>query len=390
MNPVWDADEAVELLREWIRVDTCNPPGNEDRLAQRIAQFLEQWDIPARVEPLGGGRSNVSAVLPGAGGGRKLMFCGHLDTVAAWPPAAGVYPPHGAVMEAGRIYGRGAADMKSGLAAMLLAFVSLKRDGVRLDGDLVFLATAGEEVDSCGAQAWMARQGMRDISAVVIGEPTGCRVAAGHKGALWLRLAVRGRSAHASMPENGRNAVEALMDAAAWLRRGERQWRAADALLGITSMAFTRIAGGVQTNVVPDRCEMDIDIRFVPPWDGESLYGHLSARLAEWNLRREEIRAELSPLLIRNPVLTPEGDPLIRQALELCPDSDGAAGAVSYYTDGSVLQSGGMPPVLLYGPGEPGQAHRPDEWVYVEAYRKAIVFYRELAVRYLGHSGGAS
>jgi len=386
MTPVWDPDEAVELLREWIRIDTCNPPGSEHRLAFAIGQFLGKWGIPAHIEPLDGNRSNVTAVLPGKGG-RKLMFCGHLDTVAAWSASSGAYPPHDAVMEAGRIYGRGAADMKSGLAAMLLAFVSLKRDGIALDGDLLFLAAAGEEIDSCGAQAYVRKAGTKDLSAIVIGEPTGGQVAAGHKGALWLRLEASGRSAHASMPENGRNAVEALMGAAAWLRHREPEWRTSDPLLGTTSMAFTRIAGGVQTNIVPDRCELEIDIRFVPPWDGYSLHRHLSAQLAEWKMGREDIRVELKPLLIRNPVLTPESDPIIRHALGLCPGPDGAAGAVTYYTDGSVLQSDGKPPVLLYGPGEPGQAHRPDEWVDVKAYLTAIAFYRELAMRYLGTNG---
>ncbi|WP_276352126.1 M20 family metallopeptidase [Cohnella caldifontis] len=386
MRYVWEPDEAVALLRDWIRTDTCNPPGNEHRLSPALRAFMGKWGIPARIRDLGGNRSNVEARLPGIGGGRKLMFCGHLDTVAPWKETAGKYPPHGAAVEGGRIYGRGASDMKSGLAAMLLAMASLKRDGIRLGGELSFLATAGEEADSCGARAYTEEAGDLELDALVIGEPTGGNIAAGHKGALWLRIAAIGRSAHASMPEIGRNAVEAMMEATAFLRRLEPEWRVNDPLLGGSSMAFTRIGGGVQTNVIPDRCELEVDIRVVPPLNAQSLFAQLSAKLEKWSRGMDGIRFVMKPLLVRNPVRTPTDDPIFRHALDIQGGEAAEIGAVPYYTDASVMQKNGRPPVLIYGPGEPGQAHQPDEWVGIEAYLQAIGFYRELAIRYLGVS----
>ncbi|MBY0008943.1 M20 family metallopeptidase [Paenibacillus typhae] len=418
MIDVRSREFAVPFLQSLIQVDTCNPPGNEHRLALLLQEYLRREGLESRVITVEQGRSNLEAVIAGSRG-RKLMFCGHLDTVSPWTAEAGKYPPHGAVIEGGRMYGRGTSDMKGGLAAMLLAAVSLHQEGIRLGGDLIVLATAGEEVDSCGARQYAEHHSLGELDGLVIAEPTGSRVAVGHKGALWLRITLHGRSAHGSMPHLGLNAVEGMMEVIALFKRHALEWQAHDPVLGSSSLSVNAISGGVQTNVIADRCSIDVDIRTVPPLQHSGLLAEITAKLDGMQQLNAGFRYEVEELLDRSVVYTDPGEELIRTALVLAgsageeteqsqengsagisvaadqaagtvgtPTGGGAVSAavqgVSYYTDASVLHNHGKLPVLIYGPGDPKLAHQPDEWIDIEAYLDSISFYRELAVRFLG------
>lgn len=383
MRDVRSREYAVPFLQRLIAVDTCNPPGNEHRLSVVLEHFLNEAGIPCEIVPLDSKRSNVTAKLKGSGS-RRLMFCGHMDTVSPWSASAGHYAPHGADISGNRIYGRGASDMKSGLAAMLLAMASLRQDGIRLDGDLLFLATAGEEVDSCGARMYLDRHSITDLDGMVIGEPTTGKVALGHKGALWLRITLYGKSAHGSMPEFGLNAVEGMLELIALLRSHALEWKSDHPVLGTGSLSVNMIAGGVQTNVIPDRCAVDVDIRTVPPQNHATLLEEIEHRLLELKKLNPQYRYEVEPLLDRSPVHTDPNDELIAAALEITGHLDGELKGVPYYTDGSVLHHEGKPPILIYGPGDEKLAHQPDEWVDIDAYMTSIAFYRELAIRFLG------
>lgn len=396
MKDVGSREFAVPFLQRLIEVDTCNPPGNEHRLSVLLQDFLRELGVESSITGIEQGRSNLEAVFQGKGkgnGSKKLMFCGHLDTVSPWAAAAGSYPPHGAVIVGGRMYGRGTSDMKSGLAAMLLAAASLHQEGIRLGGDLVFLATAAEEVDSCGARMYADCNSLLELDGLVIGEPTGSRVAVGHKGALWLRITLFGRSAHGSMPQLGLNAVEGMMEVIALLRSHALEWQTHDPVLGTSSLSVNKIEGGVQTNVIPDRCTIEVDIRTVPPLRHASLLGEIEARLQHIQHLHPGYRYEVEQMLDRSVVYTDPSRELIATALEVAASLGGtersdeeshAVQGVPYYTDGSVLHDNGRLPVLIYGPGDPALAHQPDEWVDIEAYLASISFYRELAIRFLG------
>jgi succinyl-diaminopimelate desuccinylase len=399
MKSVRSREFAVPFLQSLIQTDTCNPPGNEHKLSVLLRNVLQGLGIASSITSVEQGRSNLEAVIAGSGT-RKLMFCGHLDTVSPWTTAAGRYPPHGAVIEGSRMYGRGTSDMKSGLAAMLLAAASLHQDGIRLAGDLIFLATAGEEVDSCGARLYAEQNSLLGLDGIVIGEPTCSRVAVGHKGALWLRISLFGRSAHGSMPQLGLNAVEGMMEVIALLHRHALEWQAQDDVLGSSSLSVNKITGGVQTNVVPDHCAIDVDIRTVPPLQHGSLLEEIEAKLLEIQRLHPDYRYQVEQLLDRSVVYTDPGQRLIATALEIAERQElsGRGGIVSgetpndlhpvqgvpYYTDGSVLHDNGRLPVLIYGPGDHRLAHQPDEWVDIDAYLESIDFYRELAIRFLG------
>ena len=154
------------------------------------------------------GRANVVARWRGSGGEPALLFNGHLDTVPVereqWR-----HDPHAAVVEGDVLHGRGTVDMKGGVAALAMACATLARAGVRLQRDLIFAGTAGEEVDCCGSQR-LAAGDLGPVGALVVGEPTRLQVVTAHKGALWLEIATSGRAAHGSMPEQGRNAIAGM------------------------------------------------------------------------------------------------------------------------------------------------------------------------------------
>ncbi|MNO57961.1 putative succinyl-diaminopimelate desuccinylase [compost metagenome] len=381
-------NDAVQLLQEMIRTNTCNPPGQEHQLSLLIKSRLDQLGIDSRIDVLDeeGSRSNLEAVIKGESGDskRKLILCGHLDTVAPWSESSGKYSPHEGTIENNRLYGRGASDMKSGLAAMLLAFESIHRESTRLNGDLILLATAGEEVDSCGAADYVGRVGLQDVDGVIIAEPTSSKVVIGHKGALWLRIVVMGKNSHGSMPELGVNAIENMMEIVACLKAMEKKWKATDPILGSNSLAITRIHGGVQTNITPDLCEIEVDIRTVPPIRHSELLQKIEFELEVLRERVPNLTYTVTPILDRQAIRTHESHDLIAAALDLVDFESRSVQGVSYYTDGSVLSKNSDLPILIYGPGDPKLAHQPDEWVDIDEYVRSIDFYRDLIIRFLG------
>jgi succinyl-diaminopimelate desuccinylase len=373
---------AIPFLQELLRIDSTNPPGNEQRIAQVLANRWERIGLPGKITRLEENRSNFEVRLKGKGE-KTLFFCGHMDTVSPGAKPWDYSPFSGEWVE-NRLYGRGASDMKSGLAAMMLAMEELYLSGATLHGDLVFLATAGEEVDSCGARHFFENIGMTNVDAIVIGEPTNEKVVIGHKGALWLEIVTYGKTAHGSMPEQGINAIDHMSNVIELIQRYKLAWRVEKPPLGRGSMAITQIGGGIQTNVIPDQCYIRVDIRSVPPNSHEQLLLELQQQLSELQKNVPGLQVECRKLLDRSAVLTDVDSPIIQDALKIKGLTNQDCFGVSYYTDASVLNSSSSIPTLIYGPGDEKLAHQPNEWVDVGAYLRSIAFYRELAVRFLG------
>src|SRR5699024_10719563 len=343
-------DDAVRFLQEMIQIDSSNPPGNEHEIAKALAKRCESTGIPYHITPFESNRSNLEIHLKGKGQG-KLLFCGHMDTVLPgqqpWRS-----PPFSAQIEGEKLYGRGTSDMKSGLCAMYLAVESLFLEQKELEKDIVFLATAGEEVDSCGAREYLKDQNLEDVEAMVIGEPTKEKVVIGHKGAFWLNITLCGKTAHGSMPEEGINAVEWSQKVMEMIESLKSDWNISAASLGTSSMAVTKIDGGVQTNVIPDRCSLGIDIRSVPPQSHEQLLAKINEKLTTLLSGDGAPAFFVETELDRPSIRTDKANPIISTALEIKElDRDDVHG-VSYYTDGAVLNPESKIPTLIYGPGD--------------------------------------
>lgn len=372
----------IEFLQSLIRIDSTNPPGNEHRVVEQFIRRSEAANLHYEVTELEDDRSNFSVTLKGSDEDKgKLLLSGHTDTVkigsAEWD-----HGPFDAEIDNGRMYGRGTTDMKSGLAALYLAVESLHKEGVKLKRDVEFLATAGEEVDSVGAEHYVNTVGMKDVEAIVIAEPTSGKVVAGHKGALWIEVTLTGKTAHGAMPEEGINAVEAMGKVIGLVEELKEEWLEEKAPLGRSSVSANMISGGIQTNVIPDHCTLNVDIRTVAPNIHDALYKEFDERLNSLFSGEGQPEVSSKVVLDRATVLTDEDATIIRDALEI--SGMESVGGVSYYTDGSVLNPDSKIPTLIYGPGIETLAHQPNEYVEVEAFESSIEFYKKLIEKYAG------
>jgi succinyl-diaminopimelate desuccinylase len=197
--------EVVALTQQLVRIESYfGVPNVETAVAKYISSFLKAEAIDSEIKEIFDGRSNVYGSLLGQKTGPTLLFCGHIDTV---PPNNMEIEPFNAYIEDGKIYGRGAADMKGGVAAMLLAMAAIKRAGVKLKGAIKFAGVVGEESPNTseGARALVAEGKVADMA--IVGEATNLDIAAAHKGMEWLKVEVKGKAAHGSVPDKGVNAI---------------------------------------------------------------------------------------------------------------------------------------------------------------------------------------
>ncbi|MDF2500822.1 MAG: dapE [Anaerosporomusa subterranea] len=368
--------EAIELLRSLIQINTTNPPGNEMKLAQWISDWLDKRGICSKIVDLGAGRANLIARLDGSTRKSALLFTGHLDTV---PPGSNPwkYDPFAAEQVGDRIYGRGSSDMKGGLAAMLYALVSLKRQEIVTEHDIVLLATAGEEINCLGAQAFVDAGGMKEIAAVVVGEPTNGDVIVAHKGAAWIEITTSGSTAHGSMPHLGVNAILRMNDLLSKLSK--RQFIISpNSWLGMPTISINQIQGGVATNVIPDSCTCQVDIRLIPGQTLQNATEMITDVIRELTEADPNFEAQFSVINFREPVACPEGHPIIQNALE-CVGGPSTVRGVNFYTDASTLLQGKSLPVIFYGPGNDAQAHQPNEFISIIKYLESIRFYGRFA-----------
>jgi len=367
---------AVALTRDLVRLRSINPPGGEQPCAELAGRMLEAAGFAVTAHPLGEGRTNIVATLDGEGA--PLCFTGHLDTVplgaAPW-----TRDPFAAEIDGDRLYGRGSSDMKAGVAAMVAAAVDLARLPGRRAG-LALVLTAGEETGCDGARHLAGIAGaLPRAGALVVGEPTANLPMIGHRGALWLRAAFHGVTAHGSMPEQGDNAV--YKAARGVLRLADHGFDAQHHVhLGGPSINVGTFHGGLNVNSVPDRAEVQIDIRTVPGQSNDAICREVETVLGEG--------AELSRIVDVGAVASSPQDEWVSGVFDLCErtagrriDPKGAA----FFTDASVLAPamGGVPVVIL-GPGEPTMAHKTDEYCLVSKIEDAVGLYTEIGRRWMG------
>ena len=229
---------------------SVNPPGDELPLAEYIASTLRKFGLEVELVRHSPTRASVLAHLKGLGEKPGLLYNGHLDTVPVGTQKW-THDPFGGEMAEDKIWGRGAVDMKGGLAALMVTAKALAEARMTLKGDFILAATAGEETDSQGATAIASRSGLKPLQALVIGEPSNNGIYVAEKGALWLELTTHGKTAHGATPELGRNAVMMM-----WKLIGELEKlqipHEEHSMLGGFTRSVNTIAGGMKTNVVPD------------------------------------------------------------------------------------------------------------------------------------------
>jgi len=370
--------DALELSRELLRLDTINPPGDERGCAEHLSRLLAGAGFDVRSYEHAPGRTSLVARLGGSSSRLPLCFAGHIDTVPL-----GATPwnrdPFAGEVAGGRLYGRGSSDMKSGVAAFVIAAHRLAKR-LRASPGLVLVIVAGEETGCHGSRHLTAVNGaLGEAGAIVIAEPTGNYPFVGHKGALWLHARATGVTAHGSMPDHGINAIYKAARAVAKLERfafpGKQH-----PVLGAPTLNVGTINGGLNINSVPDGVTIGIDIRTIP----DVRHGELVERLAEY--LGDEVT--LAPIVDVQGVWTDPANPWMQEIFDLTTPIVGTRPVVRgapYFTDASALTPayGGAPTVIL-GPGEMELAHQTDEYCRVDRLEQAVELYVEIARRWCG------
>jgi len=355
--------DSARLLADLVAIDSVNPGYGaggvgEGEIAAFVAGWLERAALEVRVEEAAPGRPNVVGRACGRGGGRTLLLNGHMDTVGY----AGMSEPLQPRVEGRRLYGRGACDMKTGLAAIMLAGAHAAR--TRPAGDVLVAAVVDEELFSIGSEALA---GTVVADAAVVAEPTDLDIGIAHRGFIWLEAETAGRAAHGSRPDLGEDAIVAMAPAIAGVGELDGALRSGRAhpLLGHASVHASTIEGGGEWSTYPDRCRLAVERRTLP---GET------AADAEQELRRllpesGGVRVEL----VREPLETAADEPVVQALLR-------AAGTrlagLPFWTDAALFAAAGVPSVV-FGPGG-GGLHELVEWADLDQLERAVAVFAEL------------
>jgi succinyl-diaminopimelate desuccinylase len=362
---------AVDLALELVGLETVNPPGNEHRPADLLEQRLATAGFAVERHELSPGRPNLIARLPGTDPERPaLCMTGHMDTVPLGGSPWSV-EPFGEIRD-GRLHGRGASDMKGGVAALVVAAERVAALGPGPAG-LELVLTVAEET-GCEGGIQLAQAGvLGNVGAVLVAEPTGGLPHVAHKGVVFVRAATEGVSAHGSAPHLGRNAIYPLARAIAALADVTFDVPA-HPVLGEPTINVGTLHGGTAINVVPDRAEAQIDVRTVPGLTGEAVLERLRATVGP--------DVALEPWIDLAPVVSDPEDPWIRAAVDLAGGPAEPRG-LTYFSDAAALAPAyGDPPTLIWGPGEAAQAHQTDEWAEAAKIDAAAEMFTEVARRW--------
>jgi len=391
-------DEVVELTQRLVKTPSVyrpeDPGANEEAVARVVADWLRAEGLGVAVDPVVPGRPNVVGWLDGDGEGPTLCFEGHTDVVTEGDPGAWRHGPWSGVIEEGRLYGRGAADMKGGLAAAMVAVAALRRSGVRFRGRVLLAALVDEEGGMLGARQFVRTELGRAITAAIICEPEQNELCLEQKGVLWARVVVHGRMAHGAMPYAGLNPIPAASAVLAGLPALEREVRRGvprSRLLGLPYVTPTivraPVKGTPQNNVIPGSAEIRLDVRLTPGLEPARALAAIEALARQTETRWPGTRIEVEPVEPPRPATrTDRGEVVVRAlawATRAVCGRPARFGGVPGSTDGTILHTEARIPIVTCGPGTRQIPHQVDEHVEVAALGEAARLYAAAAVRYL-------
>ena len=378
-----DRDEALSVLKMLVETNTTNPPGNEQRLAEKIKGLLDGSVAESYIVPCGEDRASLVSKIVGTGKEPPLILCGHMDTVPFGDPERWSFPPDQLTQKGDLLYGRGTSDMKSGLAAMLCAFRTAARREESPRGDIYLALTADEESSGLGAETIAAELPLQG-GILYIAEPTDNAIGICSKGALWVRLNVQGQTAHGAYPEKGINAVDAAYEAYTNIRKYVEGFH--HALLGHATCTLSGISGGVKENMVADRCTMTLDIRTTPNLSNQDALQQIKRICCEVCGGHTGAVISLDVLNDRSPVsIDPEVSAVqsLRKIVHKCTGVMPMHKGIKFFSDASIfIRHCSKLQCIQFGPGRDDCAHIADEFVETNKYLAAVVCYDELLRAY--------
>lgn len=380
------ASETIDLLRDLIRINSVNPslvPGapGEAEMAEHVRGFLGDLGLETRVEEVEPGRPNAVGVLKGTGGGPTLMLNGHTDTVGVDYMEIDPLDP---VVKDGRVYGRGAFDMKGGLAAILAATKAIAESDADLRGDLVVAAVCDEEYASIGTER-VVEQVRAD--AAIVGEPTGLNILVAHKGFAWIDVETRGVAAHGSAWQVGVDAIAKMGKVQVGLERlqDEVLMKKRHGLVGPPSVHSSTIHGGRELSTYPDCCRLQVERRLIPGETRDGVEDDMRGLLSSIHDLDPKFEGSHEITFFRGPMEVSPEEEVCRLLSECAAEVTGKEPRFvggSGWLDTQVIWEQGTPAVA-FGPSGSG-AHSAVEYVEVDSVIKTARILERVIRRYCG------
>ncbi|WP_411572567.1 ArgE/DapE family deacylase [Staphylococcus kloosii] len=373
-------------MSDIIEIQSVND--KELEVAQYLQKLFSSYDIKSDIVKLDDSDTRADLVAEIGEGKPVLGVSGHMDVVTTGDVNNWNYDPFKLTEdEQGRLHGRGSAEMKSGLVALALSLIEIKKAGTLKKGTIRFTATAGEEITSSGAAKLYDEGYMNDVDALLIAEPSQDGIVYTHKGTMDIEVTSKGKSAHSSMPELGYNAINPLTGFIHYLNAEYSKVDTSSELLGTPTMNSTVIQVCDQVNSIPEYAFSLFNMRTIPEFDNKRFID-LFEKIKNKVEQESNASLEVNPYVNREPVYTTGensflkltkqyGDKYFNRDLDLT--------ASTATTDASFLMKGKDTafPFVMYGPGETGQAHQVDEYVYKDVYLTFIDLYTNLLTDYL-------
>jgi succinyl-diaminopimelate desuccinylase len=391
-----DREEVVKLTQALVRIPSVyrpgDPNGNEQTVAQYVANYLKQMGVEVHIEEVEPGRPNVIGIVDSGKPGKTLLFEGHTDVVTEGDRSAWTYDPFGAEIVNGRIYGRGTNDTKGNLACMITAVHSLLREKEQWKGKIILCIPCDEEGMMIGIKHFIRRGWAKGVDGAIICEPEENQVCIAQKGAMRIVIRVYGKMAHGAIPLSGINPntrMAKLICELEQLEKREKERLGKHPLLGWPSITPTilkaPVYGDAQINVIPDQCMTTLDIRTIPGQDHEELckeIQHIFERLAKED---PDFKGEFEVIENRPWTKTSKDDPIVKAVAEAVkrvtkkePYYNGVPGA----TDGTFLHLEGIP-IVTIGAGDREIPHQIDEYVDIDELAETTEIYRTAALLFL-------
>ncbi|MBS7635494.1 M20 family metallopeptidase [Candidatus Bathyarchaeota archaeon] len=366
MNLV-NEEEVVEVLRELIRRPSQNPPGNEKVVAEYIYEKMKHWGFePKYVYKPEPSRPSVGVVYKGSEGKPRLILNGHIDVVPEGDLSNWSVTPYEGIVKEGRIYGRGACDMKGGIAAAMIAAKVIKESGVELRGDLVLQFAMGEETGEAGTKSLLEEDFVGDWGIVL--EPTDLKVMTAEKGLAWYHINIKGKPTHASRPELGINAIyKALKLISAIREYNDEIGKRIHPLCGKDICTVTMIRAGTKENVIPESCWLSIDRRIIPGEKIEQVDKEIEEIIRRISSEDPEFRCEWKRVMLYESAEIPVDHEIAevvrkntKEITGVYPEPAGTLGSTdqrNFINDFNI-------PAITWGPGWE-KSHEIDEYVEI-------------------------
>lgn len=379
-----DKRKALILLQELLKIKSVN--NHEAQVADYIKLLFDQYPAAQVTEVnYAPGRSNLVITIHGDQPGKTLGLSGHLDVVSPGDISAWHHPPFAGEMDTDNVYGRGASDMKGGLAALIYVLLDLLAEKRSFAGTIRLFATVGEETGNYGA-AQLTRQGFADeLDALIVAEPSNLQVEYTHRGVIDYEVSATGKAAHSANPAAGNNAIDQLFrfyEAITTLMAPKTK---VDPVLGPLLHNVTQIAGGEQINSIPARARLYGNIRTTPLYPNQPLMAEIEALVAELN-QQPENELQLTYHYPESPLPGNPQAPFVQLFRKVATHTLGHKVAVvgdSGATDASeFIRAAQKFPVVIFGPGN-DSGHQADEYVAIKDYIAAITIYQQVILQFL-------